>query len=358
MNVQFAWPLMLVGTMMGAAMAQTPDIRRSDHTFTPLTVEALAARFARAHEVFETIRNEEGSWGQGYSVLIPERKPDVTHPLMRYPGYAVLGYLAAWQAQGKPIYRQRAIEGLAYLLSAQDQTGAFRWYWTNEGLLGEDALYSTGIAGSALVAGYNALGDKRYLDASARAAKWEASMPLSGNANYNLFAVWHMAAQVRAMHDEAVLDSAAAKAAATLAGQTQEGCWSDDHNQYLSYHSIIVCGLVELLSVLPKDHPQYATIHDGTVRAVSFLISRIHADGSLEGHAKRSGTGLIDGGLAIPALITAKHRLGWDVDQAVAGLVRYADTITTREPNGPYLAGVALWDADQMQGIRTHRPRR
>ncbi len=37
-------------------------------------------------------------------------------------------------------------------------------------------------------------------------------------------------------------------------------------------------------------------------------------------------------------------------DKAVAELVRYADTITTREPNGPYLAGVALWDAHQTPG--------
>jgi len=216
-----------------AFLALAAPNARPVHVYEPMSLVALRERFARAHAMFAPIGNNDGSWGGGYAALIPDRKPDVTHPLVRFPGYAVLGYLAAWQATGEAVYKQHAVEGLGYLLNVQDETGAFRWYWTNEGLLGEDALYSTGIAGRALVAGYEALGDKRYLDASRRAAVWSTGQPLSGNANYNLFAVWHMAAHVRADFDTAILDGAVSKSMATIAGQTAEGCWSDDHNQYL-----------------------------------------------------------------------------------------------------------------------------
>ncbi len=312
----------------------SPDDRfvPARRAFPPVTAAAARTRFLAMHRWMEHLYNGDGSWGRGYADW--PGQPAVTHPLTRFTGYCVLGYLVAGEVEPDPVFRERAAAGLAYLLREQDPSGAFRWYWTVEGKLGDDALYETGIAGRALVAGYEATKDRRYLDASARAAAWELAAPISANANYNLFAVWHLAAHYRASRDGKVLDGAVARARAALRGQTPRGCWSDAHNQRMWYHGIILRGLVELAAALPEAHADRAAIVGAAVRAANHVIRAQRDDGALELHPAQRDP--YCGSLVAPALMHGERALGWKLDAVISGIngcplgVDLADPATPR----------------------------
>jgi hypothetical protein len=312
---------------------------------------ASAARegFLVLHRLLESIRNEDGSWGRGYSdwPSLPAKK-EVTHPLIRFVGYPVLAYLIADGLESTPRFRQRAFQGLEYLLKDQDPSGGFRWYWVQEGVLDANALYPTGIAGRALVAGYEAFQDPRFLEASAKAAAWEMAMPVSPNANYNMFAVWHLAAHFRVSKERRTLDAAVGKTLQVLKGQTELGCWSDAHNQTVYYMGIILRGLVELLSVMPKDHAQIEAVRQGVIRAANHLIGQQRKDGALQKHP--TGGGRNAGALVLPALIKVEGVLGGDLGTVIAGLIRCPKELDSANPaswkhdiDGPVLAAATAW---------------
>ena len=208
-------------------------------------------------------------------------------------------------------------------MKEQTPGGAYKWYWTPAGSVDGNSLYDTAIAGRALVAGYEQFKDKRYLDASAKAARWAMAQPVSGNANYDLFAVWHQAAHYRLAKDKAVLASAVNRTVRTLKNQLPNGMWSDHHNQQINYHCIIARGLVELLDAMPAKHPQRETIRAGATRAVNHIIAEQDLDGSLRKHPYGGAwTGYSAGAsFATPPGVTARFRLGWKLDGVLRGLV-------------------------------------
>ena len=307
--------------------------------FLAPSAEECRNRFLLAHRLLESVYNDDGSWAKGYSSWSALNRPRCTHPLVRWTARPVLAYLAAHAVDSGTIYGRRAREGLEWLLGEQTEAGAFKWYWTPAGSVDGNSLYDTGIAGRALVAGYERFKDKRYIEASTRAAKWAMGMPVSGNANYNLFTVWHLAAHYRATRDRAVLDAAVVRTLKTLKGQTGTGMWSDHHNQQMCYHAIITRGLVELLSVLPDDHPDRDRIEAATVRAINHVIVEQGQDGSLRKHPSGgSWTGYAAGAaFATSALIDARRRFGWKLDDAIAGLAA--------APDGIDPAKRATWDS-------------
>jgi hypothetical protein len=172
--------------------------------------DAAAARdrFLLVHRLLESVHNGDGSWGKGYLSWSCLKKKDATHPLVLWVGYPVMAYLTAHSVKPDKVYLERAKAGLEWLLKKQEPNGAFRWYWTTEGSLDGNSVYDTGVAGAALVAGYEATKDKRCLDASEKAAAWAMTMPFSGNANYNMFTVWHLAAHYRVTKEKKLLDFA------------------------------------------------------------------------------------------------------------------------------------------------------
>jgi hypothetical protein len=329
-----------------AAAGPVPDDRLlpARRKFPAPAESDARARFASMHRWMEKLYNGDGTWGKGYSDW--PGQPAVTRPLTRFTGYNVLAYLTADSVEPDELYRKRAAEGLAHLLKEQDATGAFRWYWTAEGRLGEDALYETGIAGRALVAGYEATKEKKYLDASAKAAAWEIAAPVSANANYNHFAVWHLAAHARAAKDAKALDAAVARALATLKGQTDRGCWSDAHNQTMWYHGIILRGLVELAAAMPESHADRAAIVKAAVKAANHVIREQREDGSLNVHpAKREP---YVGSLVTPALMHGERALGWKIADVVAGLNTCPLGVDLADPATPKSAidDAIVWAAE------------
>jgi hypothetical protein len=304
----------------------------------------LRDRFLSMHRWMEKLYNGDGTWGRGYSDW--PGQPAVKRPLTRFTGYCVLAYLVAEGVESDELYTKRRNEGLGHLLKEQDDSGAFRWYWTEEGRLGEDALYETGIAGRALIAGYEATKEKKYLEASSKAAAWELATPVSANANYNFFAVWHLAAHYRVTKEAKVLDGALSRALASLKGQTARGCWSDRHNQTMWYHGIILRGLVELAAAMPAAHADRATIMKAAVRAANHAIREQRDDGSLHLHPSKREP--YCGSLVAPALMQGERLLGWKLDDALAGLnscplgVDLADPVTPKST----IDDAILWAAE------------
>ncbi len=218
------------------------QLLQSIYTFEPVKRETVESTFKKAHRLSEDVYRGKGRWEPG--------------PI-RHTSRRVIAYLCAHAATEERSYLRRAKEGLEFLL--QEQRSAGNFLWTHHSHEGWDRLdhcyYDTGIAGRAFVYGAKILGDPRYLEASKRAADWAIPFPISPNNNYNLFAVWHLAAHYRMTRDPACLEAAIHK---TREGgfpeQLPGGGWPG-HNSWIWYHGIILRGMAELLDVLPEGHP-------------------------------------------------------------------------------------------------------
>jgi len=304
--------------LSAAAQDAVPDdvFLKPVKAFAPPEASELKEQFLLCHRLLESCYNGDGSWGKGYREM--KIGLDSDHPVIRWTGNPVMAYLTANAVEPNPVFVKRAKEGLEYLLRDQVKDGSFRWYVTTAGTLDVDSMYDTGVAGRALVAGYEAFKDQRYLEASAKAAAWEMERAPSGNANYNMFAVWHLAAHYRVTHEDKILENAVQKTVATLKDQLPSGKWSDVHNQIINYHCIIVQGLAELLSVLPKDHPEAAKIRKGVIRAINHVIRSQTADGNLGAVPNKYAPGVTFG---LPAFVDARFSMGLkDLDTPIAGM--------------------------------------
>ena len=279
----------------GAAPARKYEAAVTDGRVQPLgfevtgypTFEELAREFNRAHQQSEKIRNPNGSWGKG-------RGNPPRHPMMRITARKVLGYIDAYHATGEKIYKQRAKEGLEYILQEQLLDGQFV-SWRGDPPIGRigggGSLYETSIPAAALIEGYRLLMDKRYLDAANKACDYICTVPiergehphvLSGtNANYSLFASWALAANYEVTKNEFYLDRATSFAWTAIYGQLPSGMWSDEHNQIIYYHGIILRGLATLLSVMPEDNPHRHKIEKATYKALNHLRARQTPDGTM-----------------------------------------------------------------------------
>jgi hypothetical protein len=217
--------------------------------FAPVEYGELEEAFHLAHAACLRSRNADGSWG---------KQNDGGKAAYRTPGNVTLGYLYAFEALGASELQEMAIGGLNYLVSEQEDSGAYRWWREGypEGVMNQrDPFYDTGWAGLALAEGYRMTGDSRYLDATRRAADWTLTCPYTGNNNYDAFALWFLSLLYEFTGEARYLDSAIDRTKhGVFFAQLPRGGWPG-HNFHIGYQSITVNGLSSLYDVLPLDHP-------------------------------------------------------------------------------------------------------
>ena len=249
------------------------------YDFQPVSREQLVDYFQICHQMCEHARNPNGSWGKGYNSQ--ERS---FHPLYRSVANIILGYLFGYQLFGEEAYRDRALGGLQNLLDEQEPNGAFRWWYTQEGVLNDrDCFYSSGWAALALVEGYRILDDERYLDAVRRVADWTVGCPATGNNNYDAFALWFLGPLYEITGEEAYLESAVRRTEeAILFAQCPHGGYPG-HNSYIGYQLIILKGLASLHKALPDDHPFKPVLRRRLVLATNNAIYKQSDSGAIFG---------------------------------------------------------------------------
>lgn len=282
--------------------------------FSAPSYEDVVRSFEVAHAYSEVTYKGNGYWDSA-----GEYPSNVRNTSNR-----VLGYLAGYRALGREIYKQRAVEGLEYLLRVQSKDGDFPWYNSSyRGIYNrDDGLYETGIAGRAFIEGYKLTRDKRYLDASRRVARWEIDCPISKNNNYNMFAVWHLVEHYRITRDAASLKAAIDKTRlGGLPGQMHSGGWPE-HNSWLWYHGIIVRGMADLYNVLPDDHPFKPELKAALIAAINRALRDQVASGEVPlntGVIRKSHTCAF----MLQALLIAREAFGSQLDNCIHGIMGY-----------------------------------
>jgi hypothetical protein len=273
----------------------------------------VSEAFRRVHEISEALYRGNGIW-DGTPLM----------PLVRFTSRRVIGYISAYRALGDDIYLTRAREGLEYLLAEQKPSGTFVWY--HRSIRGidnrEDGLYETAIAGYALLEGYRLFGNPQYLHASEKAAKWEMDCPISRNTNYNMFAVWHLAALYRETNQQVYLECAIHKTKeGGIPGQLESGGWPG-HNSWTWYHGIIIRGMAELHNILPENHSFRPELQSSLTAAINRLIR----EQEITGHIP-ANLGIKDEHhrMAHPlhGLITARESFGNYLDNCIYGIEQY-----------------------------------
>ena len=247
--------------------------------FSPVSREKLVDYFQVCHEMCEQDRNPDGSWGKGYN-----SQEHSFHPLYRSVANIILGYLFGYSLFGEEAYRDRAQAGLQYLLDEQEPNGAFRWWYTQEGVLNDrDCFYSSGWAALALVEGYRTLGDQRCLEAVRRVADWTVGCPATGNNNYDAFALWFLGPLHEITGEKVYLESAVRRAEeAVFPAQCPHGGYPG-HNSYVGYQLIILKGLASLFRALPDDHAFKPNLRRRLVLATNNVIYKQADSGAVYG---------------------------------------------------------------------------
>ena len=282
--------------MLAAAAAYTWERKEQwqvssvpGHRFARPDPAAVEGYFRRLHQTCEKTYHGDGSWGPGtmddpagtFDETIKESQ--TSHPLIRATGYCVMGYLDAYRWRPDELYRQRAREGLEWLLREQEPDGAFRLWTRRDGgqVSHHGCLFVTGIAGSALLKGFECLGDERLLAASERAAQWAAAWPVDANVNFNAFVIWHMADHYRVTQDPVLLDAIIYKTRQAMMSPQQPGGGWVGHNSWTWYHGINLRAYATLYRALPAGHPFKPALATALDAAQRYLIALQAADGSL-----------------------------------------------------------------------------
>ena len=255
------------------------------HDFPPPDPGTLRAAFNLAHAEVQELNNGDGSYGEGYGPnggdSAGEASPGPLRPLVRDHAAVAMAYLTAYQLWGEEEHAALARRTLDYLMTHdQHESGAFIWWWTPEGVLNDqDNFYSTGYGALPLVMGHEVLQHPGALDAARRAGDWTLDKPLTGNVNYDLFAMWFLPQLCRLTGEEKYLESAVRRTeGAAFDGQNPGGAWPG-HNLSFGYHSIILLGLASLYRELPEDHPFRPRLRERLTMAANFGASLISDNG-------------------------------------------------------------------------------
>jgi len=250
------------------------QLLKSSHTFAPPSLEYVKTCFGKIHEASEELYEGGGVWGErGLGPSYP--------PMYRHTAWRIGGYAYALAVEENSQYRQRVLEGAEYLLREQQDNGSFLWwaYETHGHPDSHHLLYCTSGPGVAFLQAHRLTGDERFLQASARAAHWEANHGVSTNNNYNSFAVWHLVEHCRATGEGEYLDAAVRlNREGAFPRQLPNGAWSG-HNAWIFYHSIIVRGFTALLSVLPEGHEAKPELRERTIMALNHLVEEQRESG-------------------------------------------------------------------------------
>lgn len=230
------------------------------YSFPDPDVGSIKIRFSEIHNITENFYSGNGFW---YGDPIAAR----------WSGRLALGYMSAYKATNETIYATRTREALAFLLSNQQANG----FWADSG-------YETGIGGAAMVEGYKIFGDSEYFQSSRMAADAELTIPsgeCGGELNYCGLMLWHLANQYEITGEGEYLSKAIDMAQHVINQQDKNvGNWPNDHSGEFSYHVIYLRGLVELVRIIPHDHPFEKTLIEATVRALNHTITMQHSSGN------------------------------------------------------------------------------
>lgn len=247
-------------------------------TFTPpskLAYATMQNNFYAYHAQMELYYNGDGSWNKGYGVVTTDYPNG--HPLVRASANAVLGYLHAYNKIGssyQPTASARSLAALNWLLNQQNANGSFSWWNANPPTTGGGPeMYESGLAGAALIKGYEFFGTQSYLDASNAVCNYFVTSvtTANANANYNAFAIMALVANYKHTATDAYLNLAIKYMDTILSFQLDSGMWADVHNEYIYYHGIIVQSMVELIDVMPDSNPKKEMIRQSLYKALNHI---------------------------------------------------------------------------------------
>jgi len=120
--------------------------------------------------------------------------------------------------------------------------------------------FDNGECGVAMFELFELTRESKYLASARQAADWALARPLVANWNYNSFSVYLLAKAYQVTSEERYLTAATKKAIiGVIPGQLTDGPragrWFDPHNARPAYHYIMLRGLAQLASVMPKSDP-------------------------------------------------------------------------------------------------------
>jgi hypothetical protein len=258
-------------------------------SFTPpakKTYIQVSDKFISYHNYFESnymaAGNPLGTWGIGYGAQ------SNNHPLVRCSANATLAYLHAYSKFTDPallaLFENRAKAALDWLLTQQNldtssaQYGAFPWWYsTTPTYSGGGEMYEGGLAGLALIKGYNfflsldSVAANNYLISSNRLCDYFLTIDGSVNVNFNAFATMALTANYTVTGNEDYFNKAMYFIDKIISFQLNSGMWADAHNQYIWYHGIITRSLVRLMSVLPDSNPKKEVIRQVLYKALNHI---------------------------------------------------------------------------------------
>lgn len=229
---------------------------------------------------------------------------------LREHAYIALACVAAIDADLPQARRQvaRVREELDYLLARQDTDGLFpypaypalgdappkvldrvaRLRAEHPGAVRDRYLYlnvpdmqfDVGCCGVAMIAGYDLLGRRDYLESARRAGEWAIQSAMSANWNHNAFSVWLLSKLYQQSGEARYLEAALSKAEfGVLPGLLPSGRWIDPHNAAQNYHFIMVRALSSLAAAMPTGHPKRAMIVERVLLATDSRVEDILEDG-------------------------------------------------------------------------------
>ncbi|MBU0716389.1 MAG: hypothetical protein KJ964_13620 [Verrucomicrobia bacterium] len=295
-----------------ARTAAVPRDRILDVPKSPMVDRKLAkALFAELHERSEAVYNGDGSWGHGCADhgVFPHIDTPCSRPMIRQTTWRVSSYLAANSLLNEPIFAERARLGCEHLMREQRVDGYFPYYLDDSGWPISDAdgiMFITGIAVDALLDGYEAFGDSRFLHAAYRGCEWAMHYPHVMNTNYNSFCVFALSRTASVLATaptghrplpsftwatrrgnkrpgENPIDDFIWRAQyfthyGVFPNQQPNGGWPG-HNSWIWYHGLILLGHARLLGALPLlpcDHVLHGLVgqplRESAVAAVNYLI--------------------------------------------------------------------------------------
>ena len=314
--VRAAQRLLEVEKTAGLAELPVPRDRvlASRFAFRPPSPGDVREAFEIGHAVSEVFHTGDAFWDS----------PGEFPSLVRNTSNRVIGYVHGFRSTGRDIYRARVLDGLDYLLRVQCDDGDFPWFYrSNRGVRNrDDGLFETGIAGRAFVKGFRLTGDARFLDASERAARWEIECPVSDKNNYNMFAVWHLAAHYALTGESWALDAAVEKTRlGGIPNQLDSGGWPG-HNSWMWYHGIIVRGMAELARVLPEGH----SFREELMASLTAAVNRAVREQTRSGEIPPNPGVRLRGHTCpfiLSGLVTARSLFGDALDTCLRGLMRF-----------------------------------
>jgi hypothetical protein len=252
----------------------------------PPSMAAISEGWEALHKSTEAEYKGHGQWGHAGPVPLRESASVVV-------GYS---YAVKAGAKDRDTLLQRIREGLDYMLSVQASNGVFPFpdvrgkdpffgpmlekqaaqnpkAFQNGWVIDDDGdgglQFDNGVAGTAMLEGYDLLRDRKYLDAARRAADWAAKHELVSNFNYNSFSVWLLAGVYRETGESTYLDAAIQKAhLGVLPGEMENGRWVDLHNARPAYHWIMILALLELRDALPSGNKVEPEVRDHLTSAI------------------------------------------------------------------------------------------